>query len=157
FSLNLALITPGRTGYVVFLVLTVWCFAMSRGFKGVVLGALVAAAVGGAAFVLSPSLKGRVMSGIIEAQNYSTDASETSLGRRMVMLDASVEMIRKNPLLGPRASKAGCGQRVRQGLGRQDGGHLRRDDEAFRRCLEGIQVETASSLGAKPSRSDISL
>lgn len=100
FALNLALVTPGRSGYVVFLVLTVWCFTVSRGFKGVLLGALVAGTVGGAAFVLSPSLKERVMSGIVEAQNYSTDASETSLGRRMVMLDASVEMIRKNPLLG---------------------------------------------------------
>jgi O-antigen ligase len=100
FFLNLALVTPGRSGYVVFLVLTVWCFAMSRGFKGVLLGALVAVAVGGAAFVLSPSLKGRVMSGIVEAQNYSTDASETSLGRRMVMVDASIEMIRKNTLVG---------------------------------------------------------
>lgn len=100
FALNLALVTPGRSGYVVFLVLTVWCFAMSRGFKGVVIGALVAGGVGGAAFVLSPSLHERVMSGIVEARNYSTDASETSLGRRMVMLDASIEMIRQNPVLG---------------------------------------------------------
>ena len=100
FALNIALITPGRSGYVVFLVLTVWCFAMTRGFKGVVLGAIVASVVGGAAFLLSPSLNQRVMSGIIEAQNYSTDVAETSLGRRMVMLDASVQMIRQNPILG---------------------------------------------------------
>ena len=100
FALNLALITPGRSGYVVFLVLTVWCFAKSRGFKGVVIGALVAGGVGGAAFILSTSVHERVMSGIVEARNYSTDASETSLGRRIVMLKASIQMIRQNPVLG---------------------------------------------------------
>ncbi len=100
FTLNLSLVTNGRSGYVVFLVLTVWCFAITRGFKGVVLGAAVAATVGVAAFMISPSVNQRMMLGVVEARNYLTDENETSLGRRMVMLEASVEIIRRNTLIG---------------------------------------------------------
>ncbi len=100
FILNIAWVTPGRSGYVVFLVLLVMYFFVRRGFKGLLVGLLVAAAVGGAAFVTSSSIRDRVMLGVSEAQNYSSDVNETSLGRRMVMYETTWEMIRQNPVLG---------------------------------------------------------
>ena len=100
FLLNLAWITPGRSGYVVFLVLLVVYFFFRRGFKGLVAGLLVAAVVGGAAFLTSSSIRDRVMEGVTEAQKYSSDVNETSLGRRMVMYETTWEMIRQNPVLG---------------------------------------------------------
>ncbi len=84
----------------VFLVLVVWCFAMWRGFKGVLLGALAALVIGVLAFNLSTSVHHRVTSGITEAQNFSTVSEETSLGRRMLMAQTSLGMIREKPLLG---------------------------------------------------------
>ncbi|MES2244382.1 MAG: O-antigen ligase family protein [Pseudomonadota bacterium] len=100
FAINIATVTHGRSGYVVFLVLVVWCFALWRGLKGVAMGALVALFIGAAAFTLSSSVHDRVMRGIAEAQNFSTTTEETSLGRRMVMYQTTLGMIRDNPLLG---------------------------------------------------------
>ncbi len=100
FVINITTVTHGRSGYVVFLVLVVWCFAMWRGFKGVAMGALVALFIGAAAFTLSSSVHDSVMRGIAEAQNFSTTPEETSLGRRMVMYQTTLGMIRENPFLG---------------------------------------------------------
>jgi O-antigen ligase len=100
FVANIALVTPGRSGYVVFLVLVVWCFAMWRGFKGVLLGGLAALVFGVLAFNLSTSVHTRVSTGIAEAQNFSTVSEETSLGRRMLMVQTTLGMIRERPLLG---------------------------------------------------------
>lgn len=100
FVANIALVTPGRSGYVVFLVLVVWCFAMWRGFKGVFLGALAALVMGLLAFNLSTSVHDRVSTGLREAQNFSTVSEETSLGRRMLMAQTALGMIRERPLLG---------------------------------------------------------
>lgn len=100
FLINVLTVTHGRSGYVVFLVLVVWFFAMWRGFKGVAMGALVALIIGVAVFTLSSSVHDRVMSGIAEAQSFSSATKETSLGRRMVMYQTTLGMIRENPLLG---------------------------------------------------------
>jgi O-antigen ligase len=100
FVANIALVTPGRSGYVVFLVLVVWCFAMWRGIKGVFLGALAALVIGLLAFNLSTSVHDRVTTGFREAQNFSTVSEETSLGRRMLMAQTTLDMIRERPLLG---------------------------------------------------------
>jgi O-antigen ligase len=100
FAANIAMVTPGRSGYVVFLVLVVWCFAMWRGFKGVLLGALAALVIGLLAYNLSTSVHNRVSVGIAEMQNFSTVPEETSLGRRMLMVQTTLGMIRERPLLG---------------------------------------------------------
>jgi O-antigen ligase len=100
FAANLAMVTPGRSGYVVFLVLVVWWFAVWRGFKGILLGALTALVIGLLAFNLSSSVHNRVQMGITEAQNFSTVTYETSLGRRVLMLQTTLGMIRERPLLG---------------------------------------------------------
>jgi len=100
FAANIAMVTPGRSGYVVFLVLVVWWFAMWRGFKGVLLGALAALVIGLLAYNLSASVQSRVNMGITETQNFSTAPQETSLGRRMLMVQTTLGMIAERPLLG---------------------------------------------------------
>lgn len=100
FSLNIGLVTPGRSGYVVYLVLLVWWFYTSLGLKGMLVGALASVVLGGSAFYLSSSIHDRVVVGFTEAEHYSTDTAETSLGRRMVMYNTTVEMIRQHPVLG---------------------------------------------------------
>ncbi|MBA3594202.1 MAG: O-antigen ligase family protein [Polaromonas sp.] len=100
FAANVALVTPGRSGYVVFLVLVVWWFAVWRGVKGVLLGALAALVIGLLAYNLSPTVHNRVKMGMTEARNFSEVPEETSLGRRMLMVQTSLGMIAERPLLG---------------------------------------------------------
>jgi O-antigen ligase len=100
FFLNIAWVTPGRSGYVVFLVLLVWCFVLWRGFKGALIGMAAAFSVGVASFFVSSSIHDRVMEGVNETRNYTTDLEETSLGRRMVLYKTTLEMIRENPAFG---------------------------------------------------------
>lgn len=100
FLVNISTITYGRSGYVVFLVLVAWSFAMWRGYRGIVIGALAAGIFAAGAFFLSPSVHDRVMKGVTETQNYSTIADETSLGRRMVMYTTTLGMIAEKPLFG---------------------------------------------------------
>ncbi|HYW55591.1 MAG TPA: O-antigen ligase family protein [Polaromonas sp.] len=100
FMTNLAFVTPGRSGYVVFLVLVAWFFIVWRGLKGLVLGVVVAGVIGLLAFNLSTSVHNRVQLGITETQNFSTVEHETSLGRRMLMARTTLDMIWEKPLLG---------------------------------------------------------
>ncbi|MDO9359038.1 MAG: O-antigen ligase family protein [Polaromonas sp.] len=100
FAANVAVVTPGRSGYAVFLVLVVWCFAVWRGFKGVLLGMLASLAIGLLAYNLSATIHNRVKLGITEAQNFATVPQETSLGRRMLMVETTLGMIAERPWLG---------------------------------------------------------
>jgi O-antigen ligase len=100
FVLNIATITHGRSGYTAFLILLVWCFVLWRGFKGVILGCAVAILVGVMTFNISTSVHDRVAKGWQETQNFSTVATETSFGRRMVMYQTTFEMIQDSPVLG---------------------------------------------------------
>ena len=100
FFLNLATVTPGRSGYVVFLVLTVWVFSMWRGFKGVAIGVVVASVLGAGAFYASSSVRSRVMEGVSEVRSYETSPTETSLGRRMVQYETTWGMIKESPVFG---------------------------------------------------------
>ncbi len=100
FLINLTTVTNGRSGYVVFLVLVVWCFALWRGLKGVVLGTFAALLVGTVAFTFSSSVHDRIMKGVTEIQSFATIPTETSLGRRMVMYQTTLGIIRDNPLFG---------------------------------------------------------
>lgn len=100
FVINIGTVTHGRSGYVVFLVLVVWAFAIWRGFKGVAVGLLLALSIGVFSFFASPSVHQRVMQGVTEAQGFATVEHETSLGKRMVLYQTTLEMIRRNPVIG---------------------------------------------------------
>lgn len=100
FFLNIAILTPGRSGYVVCLVLVVWSFAMWRGFKGVLIGFVAALLIAGVAFNASSSVHDRVMKGVNEINNYTSSSEESSLGIRMVLYSTTWKMILEHPILG---------------------------------------------------------
>ena len=100
FFVNIATLTPGRSGYVVCLVLVVWSFAMWRGFKGVLIGFVVALCLGVVAFNASPSVHDRMMKGVNEIRSFSTSKEDSSLGIRMVLYKTTWDMIRENPVFG---------------------------------------------------------
>ncbi len=100
FTLNIAVVTHGRSGYVVFLVLVAWAFAMWRGWRGLVAGSFAAVLVAVFAFYASPSVQQRVMQGVNEARAFATVPLETSLGKRMVLYETTLELIKQNPAFG---------------------------------------------------------
>ncbi len=100
FVVNIAMLTNGRSGYIVFLVLLVWAFVMWRGWVGVIAGLGAALMVATAAFYLSSTVQTRVMQGVNEAKVFATAPKETSFGKRMVLYQTTMEIIRENPLLG---------------------------------------------------------
>jgi O-antigen ligase len=100
FVVNIALLTHGRSGYVVFLVLIVWAFAMWRGWRGIAVGLAAALVVAVSAFFVSASVHDRVMQGVSEARDFATVPMETSLGKRMVLYETTLELLRNNLVLG---------------------------------------------------------
>lgn len=100
FLVNIATLTDGRSGYLVVMVLVVWVFAMLRGFKGLAIGGVAALVLGAAAFTFSSSVHNRVMLGVTEIGNFASAPQETSLGRRMVMYQTTLGIIRENPVFG---------------------------------------------------------
>ncbi|MDP2034632.1 MAG: O-antigen ligase family protein [Polaromonas sp.] len=100
FVLNIVLLTHGRSGYVVFLVLIVWAFAMWRGWRGVGVGMAAAVVVAVSAFFGSASVHDRVMQGVVEARGFATVPKETSLGIRMVLYETTLELLENNLVFG---------------------------------------------------------
>ena len=100
FAANIAVVTHGRSGYVVFLVLVVWAFTLRRGWRGAVVGLLAALFVAVFAFYGSPSVQQRIMQGVNEARAFATVPLETSLGKRMVLYQTTLELIKENPVFG---------------------------------------------------------
>lgn len=100
FVVNIALLTHGRSGYVVFLVLIVWAFAMWRGWRGVAIGLAAALVVAVSAFFGSASVHDRVMQGVSEARGFATVPKETSLGIRMVLYETTLELLENNLVFG---------------------------------------------------------
>lgn len=100
FAINIATLTHGRSGYVVFLVLTVCAFAMRRGFRGVLVGLISTACLALFSFYALPSVHQRVMQGVTEAREFDTAGRETSLGIRVLLYGVTLELIRENPVLG---------------------------------------------------------
>lgn len=100
FFLNIVVLTPGRSGYVVCLVLIVWGFAMWRGFKGILVGFAAAVLIAVVAFSASSSVHDRVMKGVNEINNYTSSSEESSLGIRMVLYSTTWKMILEHPILG---------------------------------------------------------
>ena len=100
FLLNIVVVTVGRSGYAVFLVLVVMAFGFWRGPRGVAIGLVAAAVIGIACFYASSTVRSRVLLGVNEATNYATAPEESSLGRRMLLYHVTLELIAQHPLLG---------------------------------------------------------
>jgi len=98
--LNIIFITPGRSGYLALLVLTVVIFFFSvSGWRRYGLCLFVPLIIG-LALSLSPLAKGRIMQGVSEILNYDQSESVTSMGIRMIMWQNSVNIIQERPLFG---------------------------------------------------------
>ena len=103
---NIALVTTGRSGYLVAMVCALTAvsgyifFGQRRVATREIIGAvlLVAGVVG--VLVLAPTSRERMAQGVQEIQQYEQAKEETSMGIRMVFWKNAMEMIKDRPLLG---------------------------------------------------------
>jgi len=103
---NIALVTTGRSGYLVAMVCALTAvsgyifFGQRRVATHEIIGAvlLVAGVVG--VLVLAPTSRERMAQGVQEIQQYEQAKEETSMGIRMVFWKNAMEMIKDRPLLG---------------------------------------------------------
>jgi len=100
-AVNVLLLVQGRTGYVVLAGLVTYALVARLGYKGVVAGLALVAALGLAAFYGATGFHDRVVQTLREAQEARTDpAAKTSIGLRLQFYRTSAEIIRERPLLG---------------------------------------------------------
>jgi len=98
--LNIAFVTPGRSGYLALVVMLSVMAAFSlRSWRGA-LAAAVLAALFAAAIGLSPLARDRIALAIDEWNNAATLTVPTSLGIRAVFYENTLELVRERPLLG---------------------------------------------------------
>ncbi len=101
-SLNIILVTPGRSGYLAFIVLiTVFIFfGIQKRIKAVLL--LVAPLVILALILASPVAKNRVFLGIEEMKTYEQSPELTSMGVRVVMWKNTIALLKRfeHPVFG---------------------------------------------------------
>ncbi|HYN11416.1 MAG TPA: O-antigen ligase family protein [Burkholderiales bacterium] len=97
--LNTLLAVQGRTGYVVLAALAVWLAVSQRSVKAVAVVLLGLAIAVGAAYRWAPAFQARIDQTATEAIENRTDR-ETSIAMRLHYLKRSVELVRKDPLLG---------------------------------------------------------
>lgn len=101
--LNIALVTPGRSGYVVLLVLAAalpmtWTRA-PLGLRQLLLaGALFVTVC--AALAIIPATRDRIMQGVHEMETYQQSTQLTSMGIRVVMLQHTLTLLETRPLRG---------------------------------------------------------
>lgn len=100
--LNLFFITPGRSGYLVFIVcLLVLIFWGTQGKKRVCFMVLVPLGIF-LVMMTSPVVKGRIQLGLDELQTYEQDKTESSMGLRIVFWKNTFAVLKKmeHPVLG---------------------------------------------------------
>lgn len=103
---NIALVTTGRSGYLVVMVCTVMAvsgyffFGQRRLAVREIVGAVLLVVGVAGVLLLVPTSRERMMLGVQEIQQYEQAKEETSMGIRMVFWKNTIEMIREQPLLG---------------------------------------------------------
>lgn len=100
FVLNLAFVTPGRSGYLALAVmLLVLAVTGLRGWRGAAL-VVVAGSLFAGALAVSPVARDRIALGVQELRT-ARDATEiSSMGIRVVMYENTLELVRARPWLG---------------------------------------------------------
>jgi O-antigen ligase len=97
---NLIFVTPGRSGYLVLLVLTgVVSMSWTSGKPRYILALLFPALLTGLLF-LSPVASQRIRQGLTEIKNFDKQEEITSMGIRMIMWKNTLELIKTRPLFG---------------------------------------------------------
>jgi O-antigen ligase len=103
---NIALVTTGRSGYLVAMVCAVVAvsgyvfFGQRRLAVREIVGAVLLVVGVAGALLLAPTSRERMALGVQEIQQYEQAKEETSMGIRMVFWKNAIEMIKDRPLLG---------------------------------------------------------
>jgi O-antigen ligase len=100
FVLNMAFVTPGRSGFLALAVMLVVLAALNLRDRRSAIAAAVLAALLAGAMALSPLTRDRLASAMNEWQNAATLAEPTSLGIRAVLYENTLEIVREQPWLG---------------------------------------------------------
>jgi O-antigen ligase len=97
---NIIYITPGRSGYLAFIVLgAMLAFTDMYSNKRFIVPATILIVIP-LLLLSSPTVRQRVMQGTNEAIAYNSNAEATSMGMRMVLWNNTIDLIRARPLLG---------------------------------------------------------
>lgn len=101
--INIAMVTPGRSGYVVLLVLTaalpMCCFRTAFGWRQLLLTFALFLAVC-TALAIIPATRDRIMQGVHEMETYRQSPQLTSMGIRVVMLQHTLTLLEERPVRG---------------------------------------------------------
>jgi O-antigen ligase len=98
--LNIAFVTPGRSGYLALAVMLAAMAAVSLRSWRTVLSAVVLAALFAAAIGLSPLARDRIALAISEWNSAATQTDPTSMGIRATAFKNTLEIVQERPLLG---------------------------------------------------------
>jgi len=100
FVLNMAFVTPGRSGLLALPVMLLVLAAFNlRNWRNALAAAVLAALLVGA-MALSPLARDRVVLAVNEWQNASTLTVPTSMGIRAVLYENTLEIVRQRPWFG---------------------------------------------------------
>jgi O-antigen ligase len=100
FVLNMAFVTPGRSGFLALAVMLVVLAALNlRDWRSAIAAAALAAVLAGA-MALSPLARDRLTLAVNEWQHAATLAEPTSMGIRAVLYENTLEIVRERPWLG---------------------------------------------------------
>jgi len=103
---NVALVTTGRSGYLVAMVSAVvavsgYVFFGQRRVDTRKIGSAILLVIGVAGLLLlAPASRERMLQGVQEVENYDQAKEVTSMGIRMIFWKNTLEMIQQRPLLG---------------------------------------------------------
>lgn len=100
FVLNMAFITPGRSGFLALAVMLAVLASFSLRTRRMALAVLVLAAIFAGAIALSPLARDRINLAINEWNNASTQTYKTSMGMRAVIYGNTLELVRARPWFG---------------------------------------------------------
>jgi O-antigen ligase len=100
FVLNMAFVTPGRSGLLALAVMLAVLAIFGLRSGRAALGALVLAGLFGAALALSPLARDRLELAAREWREAPTATVKTSMGIRAVLYENTLELVRERPLLG---------------------------------------------------------
>lgn len=98
--INLFYIAPGRTGMLVFIILTILTIFQHLSLKKALIGMLLCGGAIGAILISSENFSTRLQQAVVEIENYQPGSSRTSLGMRFDWWHNSIALIKERPLLG---------------------------------------------------------
>jgi len=97
---NVLFLSHGRSGYIVLAALVGLCAWQTMRWRGLAYGVLALTVLFGATFMLSNTFRSRMLEIGQDAHHYSQGNTRTSVGLRMEFTKNSLELIKKNPIIG---------------------------------------------------------